>query len=174
MQITERYETANNAKNLKVEAENNGAADVLIAAGWSPVRFGMLLMRLHSEYDGKAKRHGMGATDALLLVGGLKSLNQAVEQLTVQAAKWQIAEANHVAKVMIWHWLNQTCKSCQGRGKQLIPGTPALSERDCPACHGSGKAKAPHGQEGRKLLNYMDDCTSRAADSLRSRLSNMR
>ena len=40
MTIAERYETANNTKNLKVEAEQNGAADVLIAAGWSPVRFG--------------------------------------------------------------------------------------------------------------------------------------
>jgi hypothetical protein len=53
--IEERFETACNASSLKVEAEKGGAADLMIAAGWSDSRVGMALLRLHSEWDGAAK-----------------------------------------------------------------------------------------------------------------------
>jgi hypothetical protein len=62
--IEERFETACNASSLKVEAEKGGAADLMIAAGWSDSRVGMALLRLHSEWDGSAKPKR--ATEAMI------------------------------------------------------------------------------------------------------------
>lgn len=61
--IEERYQTASNAKNLKVsrlEDRRTGDAEMLIAAGWSPVKLGMALMRLQSEWDGVEHPRRMG------------------------------------------------------------------------------------------------------------------
>lgn len=53
--IEERYTSANNTSNLRVEAERPGDADLLIAAGWSRSRLGAALLRLHSEWDAAEK-----------------------------------------------------------------------------------------------------------------------
>ena len=53
--VTERYTSACTATNLRVSAEKPGAADVLIAAGWSKHQLGAALMRLRSEWDSVAK-----------------------------------------------------------------------------------------------------------------------
>lgn len=53
--IEERYEVAGNTSDLTVTEESRGAGDMLIAAGWSPSRTGMALLRLHSEWSGMAK-----------------------------------------------------------------------------------------------------------------------
>lgn len=54
--VEEQYQTANNASDLRVEADRRGAADVLIAAGYSQSRLGMALLRLHSEWDTANRR----------------------------------------------------------------------------------------------------------------------
>ena len=51
----ELYTCANNARNLRVEADCRGSADLLIAAGWSASRLGAALLRLHSEWDAAEK-----------------------------------------------------------------------------------------------------------------------
>ena len=50
--LDERYTSATNTSDLRVEAERKGPADVLIAVGWSSSRIGASLLRLHSEWDG--------------------------------------------------------------------------------------------------------------------------
>jgi hypothetical protein len=57
--LIERYESACNASSLKVEERTAGPADLLIAAGWSPSRIGMGLIRLASEWDSAAKPRRM-------------------------------------------------------------------------------------------------------------------
>lgn len=52
----ERYAGATQSSSLRVEAEQHGDADYLIAAGWSKSRFGAALMRLHSEWDAAERR----------------------------------------------------------------------------------------------------------------------
>lgn len=52
----ERYATATRSSRLRVEADQLGDADYLIAAGWSKSRFGAALMRLHSEWDAAERR----------------------------------------------------------------------------------------------------------------------
>jgi len=69
--IEERYTSATNTRNLKVERDANvrNVADILIAAGWSRSRFGTALMRLQSEWDGCAKPRPMSAAAIKFLAG---------------------------------------------------------------------------------------------------------
>lgn len=52
--VEELYDSATHASNLRVVADRNGPADVLIAQGWNTSRLGAALMRLHSEWSGAA------------------------------------------------------------------------------------------------------------------------
>lgn len=67
--IEERYTSATNARNLKVERDHRrrNVADILIAAGWSRSRFGTALLRLQSEWDGCAKPRPLSAAAVKLL-----------------------------------------------------------------------------------------------------------
>jgi hypothetical protein len=67
---------------------------------------------------------------------------------------------------VIRYWLSQTCPKCDGLKFQVLPGTARLSTKMCPpptqgGCGGTGFAQVPHGQEGRKLANHMDQCAHR-------------
>lgn len=44
-----------------------------------------------------------------------------------------------VARVL-GHLADDVCKPCQGRGYEVVPGTPMLSDILCMHCHGTGKA----------------------------------
>ena len=90
--IEERYISATQATNLKVEAEKSGPADVLIAAAWSMSRVGAALVRLSSEWDGSAKRPRMSDTDLILLRGRLKSLTSVLVQVTYAMGKMGIRQ----------------------------------------------------------------------------------
>jgi len=69
--IEERYSSATNASNLKVERDHlrRNVADILIAAGWSRHGFGTSLMRLQSEWDGSAKPRPLSAAAIRVLAG---------------------------------------------------------------------------------------------------------
>jgi hypothetical protein len=108
------------------------------------------------------------------LVNKLKSLPAVREQLTAYVPKWGIAEASLKVPAVIAYWLDQTCPHCHGLKYQRIPGAPTLSSRSCKSCGGVGVAPIPHGQEGRRVANYMDDCVSRVRSSLQHRLRNFR
>lgn len=173
--IEERYITANKASNLRVEADKGGAVDVIIAAGMSPSRLGSALLRLHSEWDGAAKRRGyMTPTDTSLLMGRLITLPAVRAGVEHQARRWGIEDADKVVAAALYWWLDRTCPHCEGRGKAVIDGTPSLSTISCKHCHGTGERHLSHGQAAQKLVGYMHDCTERAAQSIKSRLYRMR
>lgn len=67
--VEEMYDGAMHASNLRVQADRNGQADVIIAMGWSPSRVGAALMRLQSEWSGAAhqKKPTRAAVDAIAL-----------------------------------------------------------------------------------------------------------
>jgi len=200
--VEEAYTSAGNSSDLRVQADVRSDADILIAAGLSPTRVGMALLRLHGEWDKaeKPRRPAPGAIAALAatmpknlkeaerthmarrlaqdwymdemakLVNKLKSLPAVRSQLTAYVPKWGIAEASLKVPAVIAYWLDQTCPHCHGLKYQQIAGAPTLSNRSCKACGGTGVAAIPHGQEGRRVANYMDDCVSRAQQSLKNRL----
>ena len=105
-----------------------------------------------------------------MLLGKLKALPAVREQITIQALRWRMDDAAGKASAAIRFWLDQTCPVCHGLKWQLVPGSPALSNKPCRPCGGNGLAHAPHGSEGKRLVNYLDDCVSRARQSLKKRL----
>jgi len=152
--VAERYSTATQSSNLRCETREDapiGAVGVMIAAGWSASRIGALLMRLHT----KANRN---------------ELEQAYEQIAGQAARWGIERPEAVAASMLAWWLSHVCGTCRGVRFELIAGTPALSNRHCKSCKGSGETPIPHGSAGKRLIGFMDDCKSRAVASIKYRL----
>jgi hypothetical protein len=108
--------------------------------------------------------------EVAMLLGKLKALPAVRQQVTVQALRWGMHEAQAKASATVRYWLDQACGGCHGLKWQPIHGAPALSNRPCRVCGGTGFAQAPHGQEGKRLANFMDDCVSRARQSMRNRL----
>ena len=151
--VTERYVTAINTSNLKTEADRGGAADVLIASGWSPTRLGSALLRLVSTG---------------------RNLSEVYYQLEIMADKANMDNPSHVAASVMGWWLDKTCKACSGQRFQVIHGTPTLSTKACKCCRGTGETPLPCGEAGRQMAAYMDDCISRARQSIRARLHGMR
>lgn len=168
---SETYSSAITSSNLRCEADRRGDADMLIAAAWSPSRIGAALMRLHTEYDSGQKFKGVSSvTDQILLINRLKSLPDVRRELTAQAVAWNMERPEETVLAALAWWVDHVCRRCQGRRFDVVPNTPALSAKKCKCCNGSGEAHLPHGQQGRRLTQFMDDCVSRARQSIKKRL----
>jgi cytochrome c5 len=85
-----------------------------------------------------------------------------------------LRRATVIAGEVVRYWLDQTCRACHGTQWEVVPGTGRHSGKACKGCGGSGTGPIPHGQDGRKLLNHMDDCLQRGRDSIRTRLRSLR
>lgn len=44
-------------------------------------------------------------------------------------------------------WVNDVCQACHGLKYQAITGTPALSDKQCSKCNGTGKNQIRQGGE---------------------------
>ena len=147
----ERYLTATDASNLRVEADRRSDADILIAAAWSGYNIGTTLMRLHTKPDRQA-------------------LELVQVQVAMHAVKIGVEYPDAVAAAVLSWWLRRTCRACSGRRKEVITGTPILSKTDCRACSGLGEAKLPYGSEGRALVTWLDRCKQMAVEGIKQRL----
>lgn len=107
---------------------------------------------------------------AKLLMAHLKTMGPVREQLVIQLLKWKVEDADVVAFAVLRWWLSPLCNACQGRKFELVPGTGRLSSKLCKPCGATGKARIPHGEAGRKLANFMDDCVGRARQSIANSL----
>ena len=168
--IEERYISATQANNLKVEADRTGKVDTIIAAGWSMSRVGAALLRLSSEWDGSAKRPRMSDTDLILLRGRLKSLTSVLTQVVIGMHKMGIQNPQDKAGQIVAYWLHESCHRCNGLKFEPIPNTPSLSTIRCRACHGTGLGWPPGGDEGRRVLAWIDDCVVRGRAMTAKRL----
>lgn len=169
--VEEQYLKASTTSNLRVQADRRGDADVLIAVGWSCKGFGGALLRLHGEWDAAAKKpRGMSETDLILLRGRLKSLSTTLQYLVEAMEKLGMASPQSRAGAIVGYWLHQACHTCHGLKFETIQSTPVLSAIRCKACHGTGLGLAPHGQDGKRMLNLMDDSVSRARHGIKARL----
>lgn len=174
--IEEHYSVAVSAANLKVETIKRGPADMLIAAGWSRSRIGQSLLRLHTEWSaaehprrskevGKELAEAWHIHETKLLLQKLKTLPEVRHQLGLQMGRWRYEDGQDKAAAVLMWWLDQNCKTCQGT--KLGPtGHGSM----CKACRGSGKANVPHGQEGKRLANWIDTCIELAKGSIGIRL----
>jgi len=105
-----------------------------------------------------------------ILMGKLKTLPEVRNQVAIKAYVWHIPDPWGAAAAVIKFWLDQTCQACDGQKYRRIPGTPSLSTRPCGSCFGSGLGRVPYRDDGKRLANYMDDCVSRARQSIKGRL----
>lgn len=91
-------------------------------------------------------------------IAGLRELPTVAAQLTLQAMKWDMEDADAKAAAVLRYWLDPVCKTCEGRGAPLIAGTNQQSPRKCEECHGKGKTEPPYKEEGKRLATYLDQC----------------
>ena len=168
--IEERYTSATTSSNLRCQADVRSDADILIACGLTPGILGSALMRLHSEYDSSERRHGT-QTEALLLMGKLKSLPRVLEALEGWAVLRGMDAPAKLAQAVAAYWLDSKCTACEGRGHERIAGTPMLG-RQCKACRGTGKRKEPMGEAGRVMLSMMEEDVMGARAGIKWRLRN--
>ena len=167
----EAYVSATQSSNLRCEPDKRTDLDVLIAAGCTPGILGSALMRLHSEFDSSSEKQARTGTDAILLMGKLKSLPRVLEALEEWALLRGLDAPGKLAQAVTAYWLNSMCSACEGRGHERIAGTPMLG-RQCKVCRGTGKRKEPMGEAGRQMLNMMDDAVMVARNSIKRRLRN--
>ena len=166
----ERYTTAIQSDNLRMDTREHAPisdVDVCTAAAWAPARVGGALLRLASEYSRPMRVQGMSATDAILLMGQLKTLPEVRDQLAVQLQRWGHDRPVDGALAVLAWWLHRVCGKCHGRGYDVVPGTARLSAKQCRGCDGAGEARVPQGEHGKKLANYMDECLHIARHRMR-------
>ena len=109
----------------------------------------------------------MDTTEAVLMLSRLKTLREVRVELTAQMVRWKIvAPADKAPAVILW-WLDQNCPTCHGT-KLAATGRVSI----CKTCRGTGQARIPMGEEGKRLANYIDDCVDVARNSIRNRLRN--
>lgn len=55
------------------------------------------------------------------------------------------AGASRLGTQILSHWLNDVCPACHGLKYMAIDGAPALSDKQCQPCKGTGRRKLPYG-----------------------------
>lgn len=78
-------------------------------------------------------------------------------------------EPTLVAKVLS-HLANDVCKHCHGRGYDVVPGTPLLSDTLCVHCQGTGRATIAGDQE-RELVEKIARLEREIAASIMRKLA---
>lgn len=161
--IEERYSSATNASNLKVERDSNvrNVADILIAAGWSRSHFGTSLMRLQSEWDGCAKPRQLSAA-AVKVLAATFAKDQGpdgkvffdfrngrvrvtpLEAARHQASEWHLHELGLLfqrlkslpeVRDMLMSWGN--CHRMESSGTTAAGVIAWWLHHACPSCHGA-------------------------------------
>jgi len=161
--ITERYQSAANSKDLTAKAGREGDVDAIVAVAWNRSRVGAALMRLHSDWDGLAKRGGKLEQTYLQL----KALSEVRGNILLWARERRMEDAgNKVDAVLCW-WLEPACQSCNGTKWIVKEHQP---NRPCNVCRGTGEAKIPYGTDGIAMLAYIGSCMHRAQASIRGKM----
>lgn len=193
----ERYETAVQASRILLEEHRTGAADVLIAAGWSENLTGLALLRLHSEWTAAAKPKRLGPSQVAALAvqyrdkKGIPNRGKAKAEadrwyanelrllavslksrpaVWAQLLPWAMAKGIPEDQVVhaLFHWLDPTCSHCGGHGFHKPKDSPALTAKQCRPCQGTGTKAIPEG--GTRVLSHISRCLSEARKSIGKRL----
>lgn len=168
--LTERYLSGANATDLTVTADREGAVDALASVAWSRGRVGWALLRLHSEWDGAARR-GLKPEQAF---GALKQLPAVRSALLGWAHARKpdrleiLTDGTALVDAFIAWFLSPTCPTCNGTMWVTRSNKP---KQPCTECHGTGEARIPMGNEGRALEGYVRDCLYSHRASIRGRMA---
>ena len=160
MKVQERYATARNATNLKMNTGTNFApVDILTAVGMASHASREAIMLWEVTFQGKTSAK-------------LACVEMLAKKLAAQMIKnrWKGNPTRIAAEVFAWH-MHGTCQPCGGRGYQLILGTPALSGKLCTHCNGSGKVHLPREDAHSWLRDYMEKLIAQAGGKVMQKLS---
>ncbi|MDR0226719.1 MAG: hypothetical protein LBI66_09875 [Burkholderiaceae bacterium] len=148
----ERYAAATHSSNLRSSADTVGDADYLIAAGLSKARFGILLMRLQSEWDASACRIPNRPTRRDIARAAQQSLGKGITKVTKEsseAARKRLEATYRSEKAMLSQRLRSLSAVRRHLAiKLLLDDLPDESVTDivlrwldpaCPVCQGRGK-----------------------------------
>lgn len=146
--ITDRYASAVNSRSLTVEPRTRMSdTDVLGAYGLAS-RVTPLGVALERFFAGDGREAANIVTE----------LSQAAHRHSFKLdCRISRVECDDMAKACLaWH-RNGTCRACGGHGYLISPGTPTLSERECPACNNTGRRplEQEFGLEHRELARWM-------------------
>ncbi len=126
-----------------------------------------------AEIAAHAQAKAWYVAEVEMLLGKLKSFRSSLGYLTghlQQWSSWTEPECRKAAvEVLIW-WLDKHCKVCNGTQWEVASGSNRQTNRPCKACRGSGLAKLPRADAGRRLANYIDDSCQDARSSIKRRL----
>ena len=147
--VAERYSTAITSSNLKVEADKGGAADLLIAAGWSPSRIGAALLRLQSEWDSsehpKQPTLAQAQSVAALLVNKYAGERPDVHRAKKLLQEWYFHESRIVmGKLKTLPYVREAVTAQAARWRMAEPESIAAMvilhwlTPQCVACGGRG------------------------------------
>lgn len=134
MTVKERISSAQSSKNLgEVSIEDIGDIDVVRACGMvgAAMPLGVSLWRLKYAADTREFR------------AVLDGLTQMMDK------RWPDEPGGTVSTVavVVRHWLDDVCHSCNGLGYKPVPGAPVLGDEPCDVCGGSGRSKLPRADE---------------------------
>lgn len=158
--ILERYSSATNSSNLKLNPNRQGDADLMILAGWCNDSLGASLVRLKTEFDSvRAQLRGSAndsATEKMLVLMGLNTL-RSTKDILGQVAKARAArtgfarpapDIHRLAGRVLDIFLDPNCSKCDGRG---FTGGGRHEESGpqiiCRPCGGTGKRRGHVGKD---------------------------
>jgi hypothetical protein len=76
----------------------------------------------------------------------------------------------HVAAEVLTWMHSPICPTCHGQMFEHIAGTPTLSDRPCPACHGTGKKPKAWGPAAHDLHEWLQEQQREAAREISKKL----
>ncbi len=164
--LEERYRVAVHSSDLSVNPRTSRSdSDVAGAYGLADKR-----LCAGRDHDGEFPPSPLSVPLAQFLAGDHRQVAPITETLSLMAYKRSrylkvSCDADYMARAaMAWYMFGR-CDHCGGRKKELIPGTPMLSDRDCGHCKGTGKIPfAESFPEGlQELARWLTDSLEREA-----------
>lgn len=136
MSWQERIASAQGSSDLS-EGQDGEVADVDLVRACGLVSatlpLGVALWRL---------KHGDDIRELRMALEGLERL--------ARLAKREISRERIAA--VLRHWIDDACPHCDGRGYEVVPGAPSLSDRPCGHCGGKGRVELPASEPASEWL----------------------
>jgi hypothetical protein len=194
--VEEVYAAARNASDLRVDPDRRRPVDTIIAAACAHSDLSFALSDLRAQWDRapKVKRpteetirvlaHSYpkrGKPDfararAEALVWHTRQLREQMARLHAMGkviemvTPWVIGQRLDPAliRVAIYHWLDDSCPACDGRGNDKAKDAPVLMAIQCLHCHGTGAW--PESRQVSEIRGLLKDAMSNATKTMRGKL----
>ena len=129
----ERLQTAVLSRNMRMAPGIRADADYLAASGVASTRTGVAAtLRLRTTSSAAALR---SAKEEVLRIASEMG----------RARRWGLSASvlAEIAEAALVHHFDPACRHCSGRGYRLIPGSPAVSDKQCTHCKCTGRQPIP-------------------------------